>query len=602
MRKEYPADCVERFRTLRRKIRQDCLACLLESWHDLVSNRRAELLCSVRIMHHSIRDMQGSTFSEWSWVAKNGARPDAITSPGRPGMMEILTTTSPILYQQSPNSRSFSASPPRRTSSGSWFFGLFGRDSTPSQNDASLVQEKILVHTPDFPAHVQALWPDLDLKSFVVCRPDQKQPINVLMRKAGISSKDAVQMLTASNDNVEGAIALARRTPSTAHNAAFAQMREDLRQAELLKVLVLASRERVERLGMRQPWLKTSGRTVVLSDLSLAKRLLLQSDDNTSRALAAFTVEYVGDAAAREADKRVLKQVFPAWHVLYSRNCAQKMSEGKLQTRRILTLKSCSLRVWRQVSRRSRALLNIAAVLWLKSTRTLLRSVISHWKDAAQNQWDPDDDGLIEQVLSPDTAEGLTQLLTLSSNAGRAVLGQRGVAAGISVASALGGFLIGSERFRAVVSNFSPSPPNSPTRPFPKSPDQSRRAATMSPEPTSAAAASRGGEWSMSPLPQQFRGGSQGAWALDRNGPTLNGAPPSDTATRPPVLGGVAGSRAAPAPARSPTSVAANRQSASKPAHQGQQSLSSTRAAESRGGGLGSSTILKKFNEPYAPS
>ena len=475
MRKEYPSECVERFRKLRRQLREDRLAGVMECWERAVKNRRAQLLCSVRILRLAIRDLQGMTFSEWARVTKNGARPQvsscaAPRERSAPQKMEASSSLHRSSPQQSPllpieiasrtrdqqatllpieitsGTRSPSSSPPR---SNPWFLGLFGKSSRPQAHERFL-QEPELVCCPRLPEHVLAMWPDLDLDSYVVRRPDHLHSGQNHAIGGDVDSAAALAQKSGNRGQVAGA---------NGQEWELNQMRNNLQQMQQLNKLILSSRERVQRLASRPGlgWLMTTRFLITLSDLQMAKNLLEGHDYNVSRALAAFTVKYVGYASYQESNMRRCRRICPAWRI---------------------------------VCLRERLRRHIADKMLQKVLRSRLRVVLENWKDASQNKWESDDDGLIERVISPNKADGFKQIIEFSSNAGRAVLGERGVAAGITLASALGGFFIGPSRFQAVLASMSPSPPSSPTRDAPSSP---RRPSTISPPPRA---------WPASPAPQ----------------------------------------------------------------------------------------------------
>ncbi len=464
MRKEYPSECVERFRKLRRQLREDRLAGVMERWERAVKNRRAQLLCSVRILRLAIRDLQGRNFLEWARVTKNGARPQvsnraALRERSAPQKMEASSSLHRSSPQQSPllpieiasrtrdqqatllpieitsGTRSPSSSPPR---SNPWFLGLFGKSSRP-QADKRFLQEPELVCCPRLPEHVLAMWPDLDLDSYVVPRPDHLQSGQNHAIGGDVDSA-ALAQKSGNRGQVAGA---------NGQEWELNQMRNNLQQMEQLNKLILSSRERVQWLASRPGlgWLRTTRYLISLSDLQMAKNLLEGHDYNVSRALAAFTVKYVGYASYREREMRRCRRICPAWRIVCLRERLRRVMADKMLQ---------------------------------KVLRSRLRVVLENWKDASQNKWESDDDGLIEQVISPNRADGFKQIIEFSSNAGRAVLGERGVAAGITLASALGGFLIGPSRFQAVLASMSPSPTCSPTRDAPSSP---RRPSTISPPP-----------------------------------------------------------------------------------------------------------------------
>ena len=460
MRKEYPSECAERFRRLRRQLQEKLLAGVMVRWEHVVGNRRAELRCSVRILRLSTQDRQRTAFSEWAWVTKNGARPQAsspaVRSEGSTPQKGDASSSVPASSIHQPatllpieitsSTRSPSSSPKRL---GSWFFGLFGQSPSAPQADAKFLQEPELVSAPRPPDHVLAMWPDLDLDSYVVRKPSEM--VSSLNCARGANSQEL----------------------------GLDKLRNDLQQMEQLKTLLLTSRERVQRLASRPGlrWLKKTRDCVIITDVNMAKSLLGLHDFNASRALAAFTVDYVGAASARKAHMQHRQRVFRAWHIHLLRKRLRLATLEQMRRTGLLKLKGRILQAWRQQSGNSRSLLNIAAVIWLKRTRSRLRSVLEHWKDAAQKKLESDDDGLMAPVGNATPADGFSQLVEFSTNAGRAVLGERGVAAGINLASALGGFLIGPSRLQSVLASI--SPPSSPPRA--EQPSQQRRAASISP-------------------------------------------------------------------------------------------------------------------------
>jgi hypothetical protein len=459
MRKEYPPECVERFQRLRRQNQTAYLADMLESWQEVAHNRRAEFLCALRILQLSIRDLQGRALSEWARVIKNVERSEAsrpTPQAGRPGFMEVdssihsQATSSPTYLPQiieivSSTGRSPSSTP-GRTSSGSWFFGLFGSNSSPIQADAGRFQEQELVCTPKIPSYVLGMWPDLDLDSYVV-----QTPGSVPEDKTGKESP----------------------AEKTVYEVMLAKMQMTARQTEMTRELMVASRNRILRLGSRPGlvWLKTTVDIIIISDRTMAKHLMEQTDWNISRALAEFTVEYIGTASANQIDKLASTHVFKVWRLVFLSARLQILSADTLRRKIWLKLKVRALWVWRQVSVRSRFLLQVSAATRFKCRKLLLQSFFSNWADTARNRLDSDDDG-------EERANGLTHLFETGSSAGRAILGDRGVAAGLVLGAKLGELLIGHEKFQTVLAKFSPSPPKLDPRYLSSSPP---RAASMSP-------------------------------------------------------------------------------------------------------------------------
>ena len=480
MRKEYPPECFERFQRLRRQNQTAYLADMLESWQEVAHNRKAEFLCALRIMQLSMRDLQGRALSKWARVIKNVERSEASrpTPPqaGRPGFMEVDSsihsqeTSSPTYLPQiieivSGTGRSPSSTP-GRTSSGSWFFGLFGSNSSPIQADAGRLQEPELVCTPEIPSYVLGMWPDLDLDSYVIRTP-------------GSVSPDPKKQ-SSSSENKTGKESPAEKT---VYEVMLAKMQMTARQTEMTRELMVASRNRILRLGSRPGlvWLKTTVDIIIISDRTMAKYLMEQNDWNISRALAEFTVEYIGTASANQIDKLASTHVFKAWRLVFLSARLQILSADTLRRKILLKLKGRALWVWRQVSVRSRFLLQASAATRFKCRKLLLQSFFSNWADTARNRLDSDDDGA-------ERANGLTHLFETGSSAGRAILGDRGVAAGLVLGAKLGELLIGHEKFQTVLAKFSPSPPKLDPRSLSSSPP---RAASMSPMSVNKCTSSR---------------------------------------------------------------------------------------------------------------
>jgi hypothetical protein len=469
MRKEYPPECVERFQRLRRQYQTAYLADMLESWQEVAHNRRAEFLCALRIMQLSIRDLQGRALSEWALVTKNVERSEAsrpTPQAGRPGFMEVdssihsQATSSPTYLPQiieivSSTGRSPSSTPVL-TSSGSWFFGLFGSNSSPIQADAGRFQEQELVCTPKIPSYVLGMWPDLDLDSYVVQTP-------------GSVSPDTKKQHNSSEDKT------GKESPAekTVYEVMLAKMQMTARQTEMTRELMVASRNRILSLGSRPGlvWLKTTVDIIMISDRTMAKHLMEQNNWNSSRALAEFTVEYIGIASANQVDKLASTHVFKAWRLVFLSARLQILSAGTMRRKILLKLKGRAFWVWRQVSVRSRFLLQVSAASRFKCRKLLLQSFFSNWADTARNRLDSDDDGA-------ERANGLTHLFETGSSAGRAILGDRGVAVGLVLGAKLGELLIGHERFQTVLAKFSPSPPKLEPR-YPSS--SPSRAVSLSP-------------------------------------------------------------------------------------------------------------------------
>jgi hypothetical protein len=502
MRKEYPPECVLRLRIIQRHLRHECLGAIVDAWQALISNRRSELLCSVRILKLSVRDVQSRAFSTWFWISKESAKSRAEVSsaqprrsgvkeqvssmnaheksapshqrtiapePKNPGLLPAHTESYPIEpatslrvpdrsgrpqeeptpFRLKPETGTDSQSP-EHGGARSWFFGLFGSTSptkVETKNDTSSVspaQQPALVQVPELPAHVTKLWPDLDLDSYMVHRTDRKDT----------SSKDK---------KAETEVLRAR---------------EKLRQAQSIHDLMVASRERFQKLQSRYKWLNAFRSQLVVKDQQIARRLLEQNGFNSAQAIAAFMSAVVGTLSAQRFDLVFLKQRWRIWRILAkSQRLREELAE---QWRKKLTRKNIAsvLQQWRAISRRKRYLRRVLALLSSKHSCLLSQNIFAEWKEAAQRGCCEvsHDEGLIERAVSPDTARSLNQLMQLSCNAGRAVMGDRGVAAGVSVASVLGQLVLGADRFQSLLASFSPPPASAPSRQ-----GSPKRAATESP-------------------------------------------------------------------------------------------------------------------------
>ena len=148
---------------------------------------------------------------------------------------------------------------------------------------------------------------------------------------------------------------------------------------------------------------------------------------------------------------------------------------------------------WRRATKRACLLRKASRLLWLKRSRRHLRSFFTTWREAAGNGWNClSDDGASSMQLTSPTVSSVrdhaaasdgvsTHIVQTSHNIGRVIFGERAVETGVAVVSSVGQFLLGSERFDAVVSQF--SPPTSPHR-AQRQPSLPLRAATESPQPT----------------------------------------------------------------------------------------------------------------------
>jgi hypothetical protein len=472
MRKEYPFSCVERFNALRGKIRQNLRSKAFRSWQHGARRRREHLLCSLRILRLVIRNSQTRALAGWVRVTEDCKKEHARSR------MQNATSMQSSSYPTS----GVKASPgPKRaaevSSAGSWLFGLFSSKSspTPKEADKRVVQANNLVRTPDLPAHVRAQWPDLDLSSYVVARN---------------SMASAAEAIKEGDDSVAKGKLSASDT-----QAALARIREDLKQAEAVNKVLVSSRDRMKRLARHVGWIKTSHDRLIIADQTMARAFLEQSGWNPVRALSAFTCEYVGVACAKNSDRRLARRAYLSWCAVSLSERLQRVSVSQLLRLRLLRAKRTTLRKWQESAIQERAFSKMTTLIRLKARLFLQRTVLQLWRRAAQEHLITSDDSA-DQTKGSD---GLARLAEMSGAgvAGRALLGERGVSAGLSAAATLGSLLMGKARFDNLVAKISPPRPAAPHEAGAR---HHARAATLSPRPAPDVMQDWGQSgWSMSP-------------------------------------------------------------------------------------------------------
>ena len=480
MRKQYAYTCVEHFNALKRDFRQARIANCFCIWMMRTRRRKKCLLGSLRLLRLVILNAQGRALAGWSSVTKTSKQSGASLS-------------APDTCRAYPHAASFPTSGARanrphsqkhdrldsasRKSAGSWLFGLFGGRPATAPEGEHNIQETTLVRAPGFPEHVRAYWPDLDVESYTVALPshtNSPQPHEKLTRQ--LDARDR-------GTRPGGALTCTDDT-----QAALAQLREHLKRAEAVNQLLVSSRDRMRRFAVCQGWIKISRDPLFVTGQKMATKLLEQNGWQPSRALAAFTCEFVGAASAKNSDMRLARRAYLSWCAVSLSKRLQRITVLQLRRKRLLKARRAILRRWQQTSIWQRTLVNISALIRLKFRCYLLRSALHRWRRAAQEHLNTYDD----------------------DSAGPESPGDR-ISVGLSAAAAIGGLLIGRERFDSLLSRFSPSPSPQPPCSDPP-PGPSRRAATLSPHPVPAVWEEWGQSgWSMSPSsrPRSLRAWSE---------------------------------------------------------------------------------------------
>ena len=463
MRKEFPSECVGRFRALRRKLRLVHLDALFDAWQNVVGIRRAELLCQLRVLSLRTRHLQEVVLSEWhlstqkSSVTANamsagpGAESEAQLQNDRQRLVETDSSYHvPARPLHAPIGPSHQKTLQSNVSRQSWFFGLFSREPGSGADDAKAVQEADLVNAPSMPAHVGLRWPDLDLDSYIV-------------------------------------------RPPLADHATSAKEHLERRLASLIPKLMAASHDRARRLQTSSRRLKSLSAEVLITSKGLARDLLEENSLCPSLALAAFATQKLGAASAQQWQKQILKHVFKSWQIMKIQRRMHKVSADNFWRKKLGQKVRRTLLQWRRATKRACLVRKASRLLWLKRSSRHLRSFFTMWREAAGNGWNclSDDGASGMQRTSPTVSsvrdhaaasDGVsTHIVQTSHNIGRVIFGERAVETGVAVVSSVGQFLLGSERFDAVVSQF--SPPTSPHR-AQRQPSLPLRAATESPQPT----------------------------------------------------------------------------------------------------------------------